>query len=140
DPRIIVGETIAAPQTRRARQETVAELERLGLGRGLVSGDMSLLASQVQRTFPAPPMLGPPGTPGPRQDTPAPHRPAATGPTAPQQAGGPAAPRAAGGQPSPRPSLAAVFRRHGQRAAVHVFDRFATGHDRVVLAGLTGPG
>jgi hypothetical protein len=136
DPRIVIAQTVMSPPVRQARAQIVAELDRLGLGRGLKSGDLSLLASQVRRTFPEPPMLGPPGTTGPRPD------PAAAGAAgrAGRAGGRPGRPARSDGEPGrAEPSLAVVFRRNGEHAAVHVFDRYATRHDRAVLAGLTGP-
>lgn len=143
DPRMVIALTLMSPRVQRARAQIVAELDRLDLGRSLRSGDLSLLASQVRRTFPEPPMLGPPGTTGPGPD------PAATagrdrrdlqaGQRGQASQAGPARAAQTGGAPGrPGPSLTAVFRRNGEHAVAHVFDRFATRHDRAVLDSLGG--
>ena len=133
DARLVIAETVAQPQVRATRAGIVAELGRLGLGRGLVPGDLSLLATQVRRTFPAPPLLGPPGTTGPRQDTPA-HSAGEPAPRAPSRP----EPTAQASLTKPQPILAAVFRRHQGRIAALVFDSFSSGPERAALAGLSG--
>jgi hypothetical protein len=131
DPRTVIAETVMAPEVRQARADIVAELNRLGLGRRLESGGLSLLAAQVQRTFADPPLLGPPGTTGPREE-PAGRAGRGSGRRASVVglAGGAAA--------RSGPRLLAVFRWHGERVAASVFDRYAAGHERAALAGLAG--
>ncbi|HEY1618757.1 MAG TPA: DUF6603 domain-containing protein, partial [Streptosporangiaceae bacterium] len=138
DPKIIISDTIMSRPVRDERDGIVAALAELGIRRGLTGGDLSLLAEQAGAILPAPPMLGPPGTTGPRQ--PAARRQPAR-PTARRHVGGPARPTRQAGPASIAP--AALFRRSGQRATAHVFDRWAGPQDRAARAGLgvgQGPG
>ncbi len=125
NPKIIISDTIMSRPVRDERDGIVAALGELGIRRGLTGGDLSLLAEQAGAILPAPPMLGPPGTTGPRQPA---------SPAVPADPARPASPASIGNPASTAP--AALFRRHGQRATAHVFDRWAGSQDRAARAGL----
>ncbi|GAB3833833.1 DUF6603 domain-containing protein [Dactylosporangium cerinum] len=75
DPRDVVAATVADPHVVARRAAVVDALLASGVGRGLRTGPMTGLAAQVDRTFPAPPMLGPLGTTGPPPVPASPPRP-----------------------------------------------------------------
>ncbi|MFI5909941.1 DUF6603 domain-containing protein [Dactylosporangium sp. NPDC051541] len=64
DGRDVVAGTVAAVAA--VRDRLIAALRDRGIARGLRSDDLTRLARDVRREFPVPPMLGPPGTTGPR--------------------------------------------------------------------------
>ena len=66
DSRTVIGHTIAADAVFDRRRAITEVVEQHGIGQGLAPGRMDLLAEQVLYTFPAPPMLGPVGSTGPR--------------------------------------------------------------------------
>jgi hypothetical protein len=65
NPMTAVETTIAALAVVSTRTAIVASLNTSGIGSGLVSGDLSLLAQDAGFALQAPPMLGPVGTDGP---------------------------------------------------------------------------
>jgi hypothetical protein len=139
----VVAGTVAAPEVAACRAAVVDALTAAGAARDVVPGDLSLLRDEVVATFPAPPMLGPPGTTGPRHPAPPP-----AGRTVRR-------PRRATARPSPpdAPVLRAVFRRHPApagagatarygwlrpspaRVGAHVAGRRAGRHERAAVAG-----
>ena len=70
DPRTVVRDTVAREDVVRKRGEVTDLLVRSGITAGVTAGvtagRMDVLAERVMDAFPAPPMLGPPGTTGPR--------------------------------------------------------------------------
>ena len=66
DPRTVVRDTVAAADVVGKRGEVTDLLIRSGVTAGVTAGRMNVLAERVMDVFPAPPMLGPPGTTGPR--------------------------------------------------------------------------
>jgi hypothetical protein len=64
----VVRDTVAREDVVRKRGEVTGLLIRSGIAAGVAAGRMNVLAERVMDVFPAPPMLGPPGTSGPRPD------------------------------------------------------------------------
>lgn len=128
DPERVVRETIADRDIVDRRVAVTDLLVRSGIAAGAEAGRMDVLAGQVGEVFPKPPLLGPPGTTGPRHAAPAPSpaSPIAVGAAlreSPDSTG--KAPRPPSSERRPAAALRAVYARYD-----HLRDGSAAGGAR----------